>query len=86
MKFTDVMHPGDWFIYQSKHANWILAQATKVEENGVISANIANSTDGYEDAVLCSTLKEVLKAAEQRGLKRTWKIGYHRWKVEKAAV
>ena len=85
MKFTDVMHPGDWFIYQSKHANWVLAQASKVEENGDVSASLANSADGYEDAVFCPTLKKAVEAAERKGLRRTWKIGYHRWKVEKQA-
>ena len=81
LKLTDIMHPGDWFIHQTKFGNWVLGQATTVEDTGDIGCCIFNRETGAE-AIICHTLKEVCEAALKRGMTRTWKIGYHRWKVE----
>ena len=79
-KLTDIMKPGDMFIYQTRLGNWELAEADEVRENGDITVKYDSKT--YK---LYPTLKQVLAVAESRGLTRTWKIGYHRWKVEKTA-
>lgn len=81
MRLTDVVKTGDWIIHQTKYGNWVVAQVTKVEDNGDIFTALAKC-DGFEDGRVFRTLKAAVGWAESRGLRRTWKIGYHRWKLE----
>ena len=81
MKLTDIIKPGDWFIHQTNHGNWVLGQASKVNDNGDIMCVVHNKETG-QDAKYFSTLKSAVLAADAMGLSRTWNIGYHRWKLE----
>ena len=81
MKLTDIMKEGDWFIHQTKFGNWEIGQASMVDDNGCISCCLFNRETGQK-AEFFGTLKAALAAADKMGLVRTWKIGYHRWKLE----
>ena len=85
MKLTDIMKAGDWFIHQTKHGNWVLGQVSRVDDNGDIMCTLFNKETGQE-ARIFRTLKDAVVAAEGMGLARTWKIGYHRWKLEAKAA
>lgn len=85
MKLTDIMKAGDWFIHQTNHGNWVLGQASKVDDNGDIKCVVFNRETGQE-AKYFSTLKGAISAADRMGLTRIWKIGYHRWKLAPKAA
>ena len=81
-KLTDIMKPGDWLIHQTRHGNWVVGQATRVEENGDICTAVA-AYNGYAECKYCRTRQEALDYAKSAlGLVPTWHIGYHRYKLE----
>jgi len=84
-RLTDIMHSGDLFIFQTRHGNWVLGAASEVNDNGDISCPARHADTGFE-SMFFTTLKQALVAADAMGLIRTWKIGYHRWKLEKKAA
>ena len=74
---TDLVHPGDLFICQTRHKVFVIGKVKSIDEQATI---------GYDPIYWGDSLKDCIEKAKTKyQMERKWTIGYHRWKLEPIA-